>query len=97
MKALEQLQAVIGVAVLLVIVVIYAQRVFDRKRGKRTTTTSNPFEVMTEVFSPARHATIMELRSHQEQGPVTPVPDDLPDDDTKGTPGDPAKDRRNPA
>jgi hypothetical protein len=92
MKALEQLQAVIGVAVLLVIVVICAQRAFGRRRGKRTSTTSNPLEVVTEAFSPARHATVMELRSHQGQGPVTPVPDDLPDGDATGTPGEPAKD-----
>ncbi|MGH3308397.1 MAG: hypothetical protein ACRDOX_11985 [Nocardioides sp.] len=46
---------------------------------------------MTELVSPARHATVQELRSHHEQGPVTPVPDDLPDGDTTGTRGDPAK------
>ncbi len=41
---------------------------------------------MTELFSPARHATIVELRSHQEQGPITPAPDDEPDGDTSPDP-----------
>ena len=90
MKALEQLQAVIAVAVLLVVVVICVQRAFGRERVRRTSMTSNPFEVMTELFSPARHATTMELRSQEEQGPVTPVPDDPPAGDTTGT-GDPSR------
>lgn len=77
MKALEQLQAVIGVLLLGVVVFVAVQRSMGRARRKRTTKNSNLFEVFDEVFSPARHTATSELRTHQDQGPVTPVPDPL--------------------
>ena len=77
MKSLEQMQALIGVLVLVVVIFLFARRAFGRARGKRTTTTSNVFEVMDEVFSPARHSAALELRTQQQPGPVTPTPDDL--------------------
>ena len=76
MKLLEQMQALVGVLVLAVVVFLCARRTWGRARGKRPTTTGNVFEVMDEVFSPARHTAAMELRSQQQQGPVTPVPED---------------------
>lgn len=79
MKLLEQMQALLGVLVSVVVVFLYAQRAVGRTRGKRpTTTNSNLLEVMDEVFSPARHAAAMELRTQQQQGPITPVPEWLP-------------------
>lgn len=75
MKFLEQLQAVIGVLVLVVVAILYARRAFGRTRGKRVTTTSNVFAVMDEVFSPARHIAALERRSQHGQEPVTMVPD----------------------
>jgi HEAT repeat protein len=74
-KSLEQLQGLIGVLVFLV-VRLYAQRGLGRARGKRATTHSSVFEVMDEVFNPARHTATVELRAQHEQGPLTPVPDD---------------------
>lgn len=76
MTLLGHMQALIGALVVLVAVVLFAQRALGRARGKRTATTGNVLEVMDEVFSPARHTAALELRSQQEQGPVTPVPDD---------------------
>lgn len=76
MHLLQQLQALIGVLVLVVFVFLFTRRVLGRARGKRVTATSNVFEVIDEVFSPARHAAAIDLRGQQQQGPVTPVPDD---------------------
>ena len=76
MNWLEQMQALIGVLVLVVVVLLFTRRAFGRARGKRATTTSNVLEVMEEVFSPARHAAALELRSQQEKASVTPAPDD---------------------
>ena len=76
MKLLQQMQALIGVLALIVVVTLYAQRALRRARRRRATTTSNAFEVIDEVFSPARHATTLELRARQQQGPITPAPDD---------------------
>jgi len=56
MKSLEQLQALIGVLVLLVVVFVYARRAWGRTRNERLTTNSHVLDVMDEVFSPARHA-----------------------------------------
>jgi hypothetical protein len=81
MEQLGQLQALIGVLVLVVVVAVFSQRAFGRARGRRPSTNSNVLEVMDEVFSPTRHTAALELRSQQEQGSVTPVPDDwLPPD-----------------
>lgn len=78
MKALGQLQAVIGLLVLVVLMTLCAQRAFGSRRGSRRTTHGNPLEVMDEVFAPARHNAVTELRAQQNRGPVTPVPDDDP-------------------
>ena len=40
-------------------------------------TSSHLFGAFDELFSPARHTTTVELQSHQNKGPVTPVPDGL--------------------
>lgn len=81
LRSLQLIQALVGVLVLLVVVILFARRAFGRARGRETPRTGNVLEVMDEVFSPARHAAALELRSQQEQGPVTPVPDDwLPHD-----------------
>lgn len=77
MKLLEHLQAVIGLLVVVVAVVLGARRASGRARPSRPATTSNVFEVMDEVFSPARHSAALELRTQRQQGPVIPVPDDL--------------------
>jgi hypothetical protein len=81
MESLGQMQALIGVLVLVVVVAVFSQRAYGRAHGRRPSTNSNVLEVMDEVFSPTRHTAALELRSQQEQGPVTPVPDDwLPPD-----------------
>lgn len=77
MQMLQQMQGLVGVLVVVVIAVLYARRALCRTRGKRPTTNGNVFEVMNEVFSPARHTSALELRTRQRQGPVSPVPDDL--------------------
>lgn len=73
MKALEQLQALLGLLVLLAVLVLGARRALGRR--KRATATSGVFDVIDEVFSPARHSAAVELRAQRHHGPVTPVPD----------------------
>ena len=75
MKALGYLQALIGVLVLAVVLVVLVQRFLGRAR-RRGSTTGNALEVFDEVFSPARYSATVELREHEAQGPGTPVPDD---------------------
>ena len=79
MKALGYLQALIGVLVVAVVLVVLAQRILGRAR-RRGSTTGNALEVFDEVFSPARYNATVELREHEAQGPVTPAPDDEDDD-----------------
>ncbi len=76
LRTLELIQGLVGALVLLVIVVLCVRRAFGRARGRRAPRTSNVLEVMDEVFSPARYAATVELRAREEQGPVTPTPDD---------------------
>jgi hypothetical protein len=78
MASLAQLQALLGLLVLVVAVVVLAQRTFGRARGKRPSINSDVLGVMDEVFSPARHTAALELRAQQEQGDVDRVPDGWP-------------------
>ena len=84
LRSLELIQALVGVLVFLVIVILGTRRAFGRTLGLGTSRTSNVLEVMDEVFSPARHLAALELRAQQERGPVTPVPDDWAPHDRDG-------------
>lgn len=78
MTLLGQLQALIGLLVLVVGIVLCARRTWGRSQAKRRTAAGNVFAVIDEVFSPARHSAARELRSQQQRGAVTPVPEGLP-------------------
>lgn len=75
MSFLGALQAVVGLLVLAALVVLFARSAL-RPGNQPTSTAGDVFNVVEEVFSPARHQTRLELRAREEMGPVTPTPDD---------------------
>jgi hypothetical protein len=83
MTVLGQLQALIGALVIIVLIVLAARKTMFRGPRRRPRTTHNVLGVMDEVFAPARHDATVELRSRDEQGAVTPSPDDLPPEPTR--------------